>query len=246
MSAGEKHSPLEQFKIQYYTDFPEVFGMNINFSNASLFMILATVCISLFMISGMRHRALVPGRLQNMVELTYEFIAGTMRDIVGESGRQYFPFIFSLFMFILFCNLLGMLPYSFTVTSHIAVTFALAIVVFVGVTIIGFIKHGTHFLSLFLPKGTPVLLAPLLVAIELFAYLVRPVSLSLRLAANMLAGHTMLKVFAGFVIALGALGIFPLAFMVILTGFEIFVSMLQAYVFTILTCVYLNDALNLH
>ena len=246
MSGNEKHSPLEQFKIHYLSDFSDVAGVNLNFSNASLFMVLAAGLVTLLMLSSIRSRALVPGRWQNISEIMYEFVAGMMNDTVGHQGRKYFPFIFTLFMFILFSNLLGMVPYSFTTTSHIAVTFALALVVFIGVTVIGFIKHGTHFFSLFCPKGTPLIIAPLLVLIELFAYLVRPVSLSVRLAANMLAGHTMLKVFAGFVVSMGFLGIAPLSFMVLLTGFEIFVALLQAYVFTILTCVYLNDAIHLH
>lgn len=246
MTEHAHHSPLEQFRIHYLSDFADVAGLNLNFSNASLFMVMAITLITLVMLTSIRSKSLVPGRWQNISEIMYEFVGGLMHDTVGQAGRKYFPFIFTLFMFVLFSNLLGMVPYSFTTTSHIAVTFALAMVVFLGVTIIGFAKHGTHFLSLFLPHGTPLLIAPLLIVIELFAYLVRPVSLSVRLAANMLAGHTMLKVFAGFVISMGFLGVAPLSFMVLLTGFEIFVALLQAYVFTILTCVYLNDALHLH
>ncbi|HJO96508.1 MAG TPA: F0F1 ATP synthase subunit A, partial [Rhodospirillales bacterium] len=177
----------------------------------------------------------------------YEFIAGMVRDNVGNEGRKYFPFVFSLFMFILFANLIGLLPYSFTFTSHIIVTFAMAITVFLGVTVIGIVRHKLHFLSFFMPAGVPVVMAPILIPIEIVSYLSRPVSLSIRLFANMMAGHTMMKVFAGFVIPLGILGGWaPLAVDVALTGFEFLVAFLQAYVFTILTCLYLNDAIHLH
>lgn len=245
MAAG--HSPLEQFEINYLTDFPLIAGHNLNVTNQALFMVIAVGVITAFLVLGMKHRALVPGRLQSMAELCYEMVAGMIKDNVGSEGRRYFPFIFSLFMFITFCNLLGMIPGSFTVTSHIAVTFALSAVVFVGVTVIGFAMHGLKFLGFFLPHGTPWWLAPLMIFIEVFSYLARPFSLSIRLAANMMAGHTMLKVIAGFVIALGwTLGWAPLAFLMVLTGFEIFVALLQAYIFTILTCVYLNDAIHMH
>jgi F-type H+-transporting ATPase subunit a len=180
-------------------------------------------------------------------ELIYGLVTDMLDQNVGPKGRKFVPVIFSLFLFILICNLLGMLPYSFTVTSHISITFALAILVFFIVTIVGFIRHGFHFFSLFLPKGTPWWLAPLMIIIELFTYLARPVSLSLRLAANMVAGHVLLKVMAGFVVTLAIyFKILPIPLMVILVGFEIFVAILQAYIFTILSCVYLNDAVNLH
>jgi F-type H+-transporting ATPase subunit a len=243
---SEQHNPLEQFKIHYLSDFAPVYGLNLNFSNSSLFMVIAGVLISVFMFSSIRSRAMVPGRWQSMSEVMYQFVAKVITDVTGEAGLKYFPFIFTLFMFILFSNLLGLMPYSFTTTSHIAVTFALALVIFIGVTIIGFVQHGLHFFSLFCPKGTPTVIAPVLILIEIFAYFIRPVSLSVRLAANMLAGHTMLKVFAGFVVSMGFFGVVPLSFMVALNGFEIFVALLQAYVFTILTCVYLNDAIHLH
>lgn len=242
----EGHSPLEQFKIDRILDF-RLAGIDVSFTNSALFMVVAIALITLFLTLAMRQSALVPGRWQSMAELSYEFIGKMIRDNVGTEGRQYFPFIFSLFMFILFCNLLGMVPYSFTVTSHIIVTFALALVVFLGVTVIGFIRHGAHFLKLFVPSGVPLALLPLLVVIEVLSYLIRPVSLSVRLFANMLAGHTMLKVFGGFVVALGVIGGWaPLAFVVALTGLEIGIAILQAYVFAILTCIYLNDAINLH
>jgi F-type H+-transporting ATPase subunit a len=247
MSEGAAHNPLEQFAINYYTDMPNVMGLNINFSNSSLFMVLVVLAISTFLLLSMKAKALIPGRWQSMAEMSYELVANTIKDNVGQEGRHYFPFIFSIFMFVLTCNLVGMVPYSFTVTSHIAVTFALAILIFLGVTLIAVVKHGVGFFGMFLPEGTPWWMAPLMVFIELFAYLARPVSLSIRLAANMMAGHTMLKVIAGFVISLGwALGWAPIAMLVVLTGFEIFVAILQAYIFTVLTCVYLNNALHLH
>jgi F-type H+-transporting ATPase subunit a len=209
-------------------------------------MLIAILAITAFLLIATRQRSLVPTRLQSMAELSYEFIANMIRDNVGTAGMKYFPFIFSLFMFILFCNLIGMIPFTFTVTSHIIVTFAMALVVFIGVTIIGFTRHGLHFLKFFVPAGVPMALLPLLVVIEVLSYLIRPVSLSVRLFANMTAGHTMLKVFGGFVVMLGILGGWaPLAFVVALTGLEVGIAILQAYVFTILTCIYLNDAVNM-
>ena len=207
--------------------------------------------IALFVSLGPRPRALVPGRFQLMVEMSYQFIADLIEDTGRRmTGMKYFPLIFSLFMFVLTCNLLGMLPYSFTVTSHIIVTFALAAFIFIGVTLIGFYKHGPPwagaFLS-FLPAGRRMWMAPMMYFIELFSYLARPVSLSVRLAANMMAGHTMLKIIAGFVIMMGFLGGWaPFGFLIVLSGFEVFVAVLQAYIFTVLSCVYLNQALHLH
>jgi F-type H+-transporting ATPase subunit a len=222
-------------------------GFDLAFTNSAAVMLVAVVAITVFLVMSMRRSALVPGRWQSMAELSYEFIANMIRDNVGSEGKKYFPFIFSLFMFILFCNLIGMIPYTFTVTSHIIVTFALAMVVFTGVTIIGFARHGFRFLGLFVPSGVPIALLPVLVPIEVISYFVRPISLSVRLFANMMAGHTMLKVFAGFVITLGLAGGWaPLLFIVALTGLEIGIAILQAYVFTILTCLYLNDAIHLH
>jgi F-type H+-transporting ATPase subunit a len=182
-----------------------------------------------------------------MAELSYEFVANLLRDTVGHEGRAYFPFVFTLFMFVLLGNLLGLVPYSFTFTSHIVVTFTLAILIFIGVTIIGFVKHGLHFFSFFVPPGVSIVLWPLMIPIELISYLSRPISLSVRLFANMTAGHTMLKVFAGFVVSLGVIGGWlPLAFVIALTGLELLIAVLQAYVFTILTCFYIKDALHLH
>ena len=239
---AEGHSPLEQFAIKRIATM-DVAGIDVSFTNSSLFMIIAIALITVFLTASMRGRALVPTRWQSMAELCYEFIAKMIRETAGPEGRQYFPFIFTLFMFILFCNLLGMVPYSFTVTSHIIVTFMLALVVFIGVTVIGFVRNGAGFLKLFVPSGVPMVLLPLLVVIEVLSYLIRPVSLSVRLFANMMAGHTMLKVFAGFVVALSWWGGWaPLAFVIALTGLEIGIAVLQAYVFTVLTCIYLHDA----
>jgi F-type H+-transporting ATPase subunit a len=220
--------------------------MDISFTNSAAFMILATVVVGVFLTQSMSGRHLVPTRIQSVAELSYEFIANMVRENVGSEGRPYFPFIFTLFMFILAGNLLGMIPYSYTFTSQIIVTFAMAMTVFVGVTIVALVKHGTHFFSFFFPSGAPVYMAPLLIPIEILSYLSRPVSLSVRLFANMMAGHTMMKVFGGFVVALGVAGVFPLAVLVGLTVFEVLVAVLQAYVFTILTCIYLHDAIHLH
>ena len=242
---AEKHSPLAQFEIKTLVPL-EFGGIDASFTNSSLFMVATVVVVSLFLILAMRRAALVPGRWQSMAELSYVFVANVMKDTVGSEGRKYFPFIFTVFMFILFGNLLGMLPYSFTFTSHIIVTFTIAAVIFVGVTMIALAKHKMHFFSFFMPPGVPMLLAPLLVPIEIISYLSRPISLSVRLFANMLAGHTLLKVFAGFIVSLGVFGIAPWAFVVALTGLEIVIAFLQAFVFTMLTCLYLNDALHLH
>lgn len=224
----------------------EIGDVDVSLTNSAAFMVLTVVAIGVFLILGMRRPAMVPGRWQSMVELSYVFIANLVKDTVGTEGRPYFPFIFTVFMFVLVGNLIGMVPYGFTFTSHIIVTFTMAMVVFLGVTVIALIKHKIHFFTFFMPPDVPLFMAPLLVPIEIISYLSRPMSLSVRLFANMLAGHTLLKVFAGFVVALGLFGVFPLAFVVVLTGLEIVIAFLQAFVFTILTCLYLNDALHLH
>ncbi len=243
---AEGHSPLAQFEIKTLVPI-HVGDLNLSFTNSSVFMVLTVLTVSAFLLIGMRRHALVPGRWQSMAELSYIFIANLMKDTVGNEGRQYFPFIFTIFMFVLVGNLWGMIPYSFTFTSHIAVTFAMALFIFIGVTLIAIAKHKLHFLSFFMPPGVPIVMAPLLVPIEIISYLSRPISLSVRLFANMLAGHTLLKVFAGFIISLGvAAGWLPLVFVVALTGLEFVIAFLQAFVFTILTCLYLNDALHLH
>lgn len=238
--------PLEQFKIKPLIELPKLGGVDISYTNSALWMTIAVAVVILFLVLGSRQRALVPGRWQSMAEMSYEFVGNMLTDQTGAAGKPYFPFVFTLFMFILAGNLLGMVPYSFTFTSHIIVTFGLAFVVFLGVTVIAFIKHGFHFFSFFVPKGVPAVMLFLLVPIEILSYLIRPVSLSIRLFANMMAGHTMLKVFAGFVIGLGVLGGWaPMALNVVLTGFEVLVAFLQTYVFAVLTCIYLNDALHL-
>ncbi len=243
MAAG--HSPLSQFEIKPWVPI-EIGDVDVSLTNSAAFMVLTVVAVSAFLILGMRRPAMVPGRWQSMVELSYVFIANLIKDTVGTEGRPYFPFIFTVFMFVLVGNLFGMMPYGFTFTSHIIVTFTMAMVVFVGVTVIALIKHKMHFFTFFMPPGVPLIMAPLLVPIEIISYLSRPLSLSVRLFANMLAGHTLLKVFAGFVVTLGLFGVFPLAFVIALTGLEIVIAFLQAFVFTILTCLYLNDALHLH
>ena len=240
-------NPMHQFEV--YKIGPELNFANINlsFTNASLFMTISAISIISMLFLGTKKKSLIPSKIQLITEMSYTFVAKMINDTAGSNAKVFFPFIFTLFMFVLFSNMVGMLPYSFTVTSHIIVTFVLAAIVFVGVTIIGFIKHGIKYLELFVPKGVPALLLPLIVIIEIISYLSRPVSLSVRLFANMMAGHTMLKVFGGFVISLGLLGGWlPLGFSVALTGLEILAAFLQAYVFAILTCIYLNDALNLH
>ncbi len=240
-------NPMHQFEV--YRIGPEInLGeINLSFTNASLFMTISSILILLFLFLGTKKKSLVPTKIQFITEASYTFVAKMINDTAGSSAKSFFPFIFTLFMFVLFANMVGMLPYSFTVTSHIIVTFVLAAIVFIGVTILGFINHGFKYLEIFVPKGVPIILLPLIVIIEIISYLSRPVSLSVRLFANMMAGHTMLKVFGGFVISLGLLGGWlPLGFSVALTGLEILVAFLQAYVFAILTCIYLNDALNLH
>ena len=246
------HSPVEQFtiKVLYSLTF---LGYDISFTNSSLFMVLAVLVSSGFLYFAMRSASIIPGKVQCLAEMMYEFVANILDSNVGKEGKPYFPFIFTLFLFILFSNLLGLIPYSYTVTSQIVVTFAMAFTIFIGVTLIGLFKHGLHFFSFFVPEGAPKVLLPLIILIEVISYLIRPVSLSVRLFANMLAGHTMLKVFAGLAVMMTGAGGFllvssplPLLVIVALTGLELLVAMLQAYVFTILTCMYLNDALHLH
>lgn len=242
------HSPLEQFAIVPIHPI-NIAGYDVSFTNSSLWMVIAVAAIIGFLLPASRKLALVPGRLQSSAEMLVEFINSTILDAAGKEGLKYFPIIFSLFAFILTCNLLGMIPGAFTVTSHIIVTFALAAFVFIGVTLIAIFKHGIgKFLHFFLPEGTPIVMAPLLFVIEFFSYLSRPVSLSIRLAANMMAGHVTMKVIAGLIITFGMIigisSMFPL--LLFLTGFEIAIAVIQAYIFTILTCVYLNDALHLH
>ena len=240
-------NPMHQFSVYKIGPEIKIAGIDISFTNASLFMVMSLGVIFIFLFFGTREKKLIPSKTQLLAEIFYNFIAKMISDTAGTKAKPYFPFIFSLFMFVLVCNMVGMLPYSFTVTSHIIVTLILAIFIFIAVTVIGFMKHGLSYLKLFVPSGVPAVLLPLITVIEIISYLSRPVSLSVRLFANMMAGHTMMKVFGGFVISLGLLGGWlPLSFSVALTGLEILVAFLQAYVFAILTCIYLNDALNLH
>ena len=246
------HSPVEQFTIKTLMHI-ELFGYDVSFSNSALFMMLTVILSVAYLTFAMRNRAMVPGRLQASAEMLYEFVSEMVRSNVGSEGRPYFPFIFTLFIFLLFGNMLGLIPYSYTFTSQIVVTFVLAAFIFVGVTLVALIKHGMHFFTFFVPPGAPKVLIPFLIIIEVISYFVRPVSLSVRLFANMLAGHTMLKVFAGLAVMITGAGgvavagsILPFLALIGLTGLEVLVAGLQAYVFTILTCMYLNDALHLH
>jgi len=228
-------------------------GEAVGFSQSNAHMLLAVGLTIALLVYGMRPRAVVPGRLQALAEMSYEFVYDLATGQIGHEGKRFFPFVFALFMFILFGNMLGMLPYFFTFTSHIAVTFTLAAIVIVLVTVVGLVIHGRHFFSYFFPEGAPIALAPLIIPIEVISYLSRPVSLSVRLFANMVAGHVMLKVFATFVLLMGSAGVLgfigaaaPLALNVALVGFEFLVAFLQAYVFAILTSIYLHDAVHLH
>jgi len=228
-------------------------GAAVGFTQSNLHMLVAGALIVALMLYGMAPRAMVPGRLQSVAEGAYGFIDDMLLAQVGPEGRRFFPFVFTLFMFVLFGNMLGLFPYAFTYTSHISLTFTLAMVVFVLITVVAISLHGKHFFGYFFPEGAPLWLAPIIIPVEIVSYLSRPVSLSIRLFANMVAGHVMLKVFATFVVMLGALGtvgpvlsIMPLAINVALVGFEVLVAFLQAYVFAILTCIYLHDAVHLH
>ena len=245
-SGHEKHSPLDQFEINPLVNF-EVGGVDLAFTNSSVSMVITVLFITLFLTLTVNPRSIIPSRMQLISELCYNFIAQLLNDTVGDQGKRYFPFVFSIFMFVLIGNMVGMIPYQFTFTSHIIVTFALAAVVFIGVTILGFVNHGIRFFTFFYIPGVPFYMHPLLIPIEVISYLSRPISLSVRLFANMLAGHTLLKVFAGFVVSMPFFtGVLPLTFIVALTGLEILIAFLQAYVFAILTCLYINDAYHLH
>lgn len=247
---GKTIDALSQFEL---SPFLGGLGQAVGFSQSNAFMLLALGLITAFVMMAAARGAMVPGRLQSLGEASYEFIQGMVTEQVGSEGKKYFPFVFAIFMFVLFGNLLGMLPYAFTFTSHIAVTLTLAVIVFVTVTVIALMRHGMHFFSYFFPEGAPVWLAPIIIPVEVISYFSRVVSLSVRLFANMVAGHVMLKVFATFVVLLGGLGavgpfvaILPLGVNIALVGFEFLVAFLQAYVFAILTSIYLHDAVHLH
>ncbi|MDE2182958.1 MAG: F0F1 ATP synthase subunit A [Alphaproteobacteria bacterium] len=244
-------NPMEQFEIHRIGPAVHLFGYDVSFTNQSLFMCIVVGAVTLFFAMAVSRTKLVPGRMQSMAEISYEFVANMIRSTAGDDGLAFFPFVFSIFFFVLFSNFLGLIPFAFTVTSQIIVTFALTALVMLTVVLVGFAKHGIGFLKLFVPKA-PLLLLILLVPIEIISFLTRLVSLSVRLFANMLAGHTMLAVFAGFVVALGAAGwlapvaIGPMLMIVFIGALEMLVAFLQAYVFAVLTCIYLNEALHLH
>ena len=243
--AAEELKPMEQFEIKPLLDL-NLGNYDISFTNSSAFMLLAVVCTFTLFWAATRKRTMVPSRIQSVGEIMFQFVAGMVKENVGKEGIKYFPFIFTLFMFILFGNVLGLLPYSFTFTSHIVVNAALSVFIFVAVTIIGFARHGLHYLRLFCPEGTPLPVAIVLVPIEIMSYFIRPVSLSLRLFANMLAGHVLLKVLAGFVFSLGIFGFVPFIAVLAVTLLEMMVALIQAYVFALLSTIYLNDAVHLH
>lgn len=243
--------PIKQFEIKTLVPMGKIGTFEMGFTNSALFMFIAVGAIAAFLLLSTRGRGLVPTRMQSLAEMIYEFVAGTVRQAAGNDGMKFFPLVFSLFMFVLFCNLIGMIPGSFTVTSHVIVTAALALLVISTVVIYGIMKHGTHWFALFAPAGLPKAILPFIVVIEVISFISRPISLSLRLFGNMTAGHIALKVFAGFVVSMagaGALGLLgatlPLFMITALTALEFLVAVLQAYVFTILTCIYLNDALH--
>jgi F-type H+-transporting ATPase subunit a len=242
----EKHSPLDQFKITEIVPI-HVGKVNLSFTNSALYMVIATALIIIFMLRATSRKLLIPSRTQVIAESIYNFINNLIEGSIGHEGKKFFPLIFSLFTFILLCNCLGMTPYSFTSTSQIAVTLSLALICFFTITVYAIIRNGIGgFIHMFLPSGVPLWMAPLIFIIEFFSFLIRPVTLSVRLFANMVAGHVLLKVIAGFVISLGLFGIFPLAFSVIMTGFELFVAVLQAYIFAILVCAYLGETMKAH
>ena len=248
MAASNAIDPIHQFEV--HALFSDKMGP-MSFTNASLFMVIVTLAVTALMVMGTSRRAVVPTRMQAAAEMAYEFVAQTVRGSMGNEGMKFFPLVFSLFMFVVFSNMIGLIPYTFTVTSQIVVTFAFAALVIGTVLVYGLARHGMHFLHLFVPSGVPALLLPFIVMIEIISFLSRPISLSVRLFANMLAGHITLKVFGGFVammLATGGVALaispLPLAAIVLLTAFELLVAVLQAYVFAILTCVYLNDAIH--
>jgi F-type H+-transporting ATPase subunit a len=243
--------PIHQFNIEKWFTIGTLGSREIAFTNSAMFMLIAVVGIAVLMLGFTHSRALVPGRLQSLAEISYEFVADTLRSATGEAGMKFFPFVFTIFMFVLFANMLGLLPYAFTVTSHIIITAALALLVFLTVIVYGFWKNGLRFFKLFVPSGVPVYILPFVVAIEVLSFFSRPISHSVRLFANMLAGHITLKVFGGFVTMIAGVGVagwfgaaLPVVMIVILTALELLVAFLQAYVFAILTCIYLNDAIH--
>jgi F-type H+-transporting ATPase subunit a len=246
-----KIDPIHQFKIQDWAPIFTIHGHQIALTNSAVFMLIIIVLVSALLIGGTAPRAMVPGRLQSVAEMSYEFVANMLKSSAGNEGMKFFPFVFTLFMFVLFANMIGLIPYSFTVTSQLIITACLALLVFVIVVGYGFWRNGLRFLNLFVPKGVPIYILPAIVVIEILSFLSRPISHSVRLFANMLAGHITLQVFAGFIIMLAGFGIvgwfgavIPLVLVIMLTALEFLVAFLQAYVFAILTCIYLNDAIH--
>jgi F-type H+-transporting ATPase subunit a len=243
--------PIHQFEIHDLLPLFTIAGREIRFTNSAFYMLVSVALIFLLMLAATRQRRLVPARLQSFAEMIYEFVANMIRSTAGEEGMKFFPLVFSLFMFILISNVIGIIPYTFTVSSQIIITASLALMVFFTVIVYGFYKNGVGFLKLFVPQGTPMFILPLVVVIEVISFFTRPISHSVRLFANMLAGHMTLNVFAAFAVMLGGIGVagwlaafLPLALTVALTALELVVAVLQAYVFAILTCVYLRDALH--
>jgi len=243
----EKHTPLSQFEIKKIFDL-HIGGLDISFTNSSLYMVLVTIFAITFMMIATSKKSLIPNRLQTIAELFYNFIIDMVRSSIGNEGNKFFPLIFSLFIFILLCNVIGMTPYSFTVTSHLIVTFALSMIAFFTITIFSISRNGFKgFFHMFLPSGVPLIMAPMIFLIEFFSYLIRPITLSVRLFANIVAGHVLLKVVAGFIISLGlSFGFAPMLFAVLMTGFELFVAALQSYIFAVLVCSYLGDVTKQH
>ncbi len=240
--------PLDQFAVSPVFQLPRLFGMDASITNSSAVMLAGVLLVTLFFTYALRKRAIVPGRAQSLAEVIYTFVRDIVSENAGQNGLKYLPFMLTLFLFILALNLIGLLPYSFAPTSHIIVTFAMGATAFLGITLVGIIKQGPiGFLKHFIPAGIPLWIAPMIFVIELVSYMARPFSLALRLAANMIAGHTLIHVIAGFVFPLSAIGyvaaVFPISFLVFMTGLEVFVAILQAYIFALLCCMYLGEAL---
>jgi F-type H+-transporting ATPase subunit a len=246
-SAHEKHNPLAQFEVHKIFDI-NVAGFDISFTNSALYMVLSTISIIFFMLFATRKKSLLPSKLQVVAESIYNFINNMIEGTIGSEGKKFFPLIFTIFTFILLSNMLGLTPYSFTSTSQVVITLTLALISFFTITIFAIARNGLlGFIHMFLPSGVPLWMAPVIFIIELFSFLIRPITLSVRLFANMVAGHVLLKVVAGFIISLGAIfGILPFLFSIIMTGFELFVAVLQAYIFAILVCAYLSEATKAH
>lgn len=243
----EKHNPLSQFEVKKIIDL-HIGSIDISFTNSALYMVIATILVIGFMIFSTRKKSLIPSKAQVLAESCYNFMYNMVHSSIGDEGLKFFPLIFSLFFFILLCNLLGMTPYSFTATSQIVVALSLAMVAFTTITIFAIVRNGfLGFLHMFLPSGVPLAMAPVIFLIELFSFLIRPLTLSVRLFANMVAGHVLLKVVAGFILSLGVIfGILPFLFSVVMTGFELFVAVLQSYIFAVLVCAYIAETTRAH